>query len=134
MILQRLCRLWAVFLLLGATTARGAEGDAAVLAAYDAFQQGNSAKLEQQGEAIRGHVLEPYYEYWRLVLRIAGHDDPRLLAIVLALASYPVLLGLRNAWFEQYTRDMDFRWEALVETLTKLVSFAVVLGISIATG
>lgn len=60
-------------------------------------------------------------------------DDPRLLAIVLALASYPVLLGLRNAWFEQYTRDMDFRWEALVETLTKLVSFAVVLGISVAT-
>jgi PST family polysaccharide transporter len=61
-------------------------------------------------------------------------DDPRLLAIILALASYPVLLGLRNAWFEQYIRDMDFRWEALVETLTKVVSFAVVLGISIATG
>ncbi len=45
-----------------------------------------------------------------------------------------MLLGLRNAWFEQYIRDMDFRWEALVETLTKVVSFAVVLSISIATG
>jgi len=42
------------------------------------------------------------------------YDDPRLITVILALALYPALLGLRNSWFEAYTRDMDFRWEALV--------------------
>jgi len=60
-------------------------------------------------------------------------NEPRVLAIILALSSYPVLLGLRNSWFEQYIRDMEFRWEALTETLTKLVSFLLVLGISVST-
>ena len=61
------------------------------------------------------------------------YDDPRLITVILALALYPALLGLRNSWFEAYTRDMDFRWEALVEASTKLVSFAVVILVCLMT-
>jgi soluble lytic murein transglycosylase len=109
MILQRLCRLWAVFLLLGATAARGADGDAAVLLAYDAFQQGNSAKLEQQSGAIRGHVLEPYYEYWRLVLRIEVAEPSEVHRFLSRYAGSRVADDLRARWLAELGKRRDWK-------------------------
>ena len=60
--------------------------------------------------------------------------DQRLVALVCALATYPLLLGFRNSWFEMYIRNMDFKWEAMVEVGTKVGSFAVMLGIALTTG
>lgn len=59
--------------------------------------------------------------------------DPRLFALVAALAAYPLLLGLRNSWFEQYIRDMDFRREALIDVITKVTSLSVTIWIGLAT-
>lgn len=59
--------------------------------------------------------------------------DPRLFALVAALAAYPLLLGLRNSWFEQYIRDMDFRREALIDVITKVTSITVTVWIGLAT-
>ena len=59
--------------------------------------------------------------------------DPRLLALVAALAAYPLLLSLRNSWFEQYIREMDFRREALIDVITKVTSIAVTVWVGLAT-
>jgi len=63
---------------------------------------------------------------------IAG--DPRLVGLVAALGTYPLVTGLRNSWFEQYIREMDFRREALLDVVTKIVSLSVTVWVGLATG
>jgi PST family polysaccharide transporter len=67
---------------------------------------------------------------WPVAL-IAG--DPRLTGLVMGLAAYPLVTGLRNSWFEQYIRDMDFRREAFLDVVTKVVSLTVVVGVAWST-
>jgi soluble lytic murein transglycosylase len=99
MILKRFCHIWAVLLLLIiATSARAADGDAAVLLAYDAFKDRNVAKLEAQGKVIRGHVLEPYYEYWRLLLRIDTAEAREVHAFLSRYAGSRIADDLRAQW------------------------------------
>ena len=59
--------------------------------------------------------------------------DMRIAGLVAALAAYPLVTGLRNSWFEQYIRDMDFRREALVDVLSKAASIIVIVWIALAT-
>ena len=73
-------RLLCVLLLAFSLPAFPAEnGDERVLAARDAVQRGDRAKLAKQLEAVRGHDLEPYVEYWLLRLRLeeAGSAELR---------------------------------------------------------
>jgi len=98
MILQRFCHIWVILVLLLATAARAADGDAAVLLAHDAFKDRNAAKLEAQGAAIRGHVLEPYFEYWRLMLRIDVADAPEVHAFLSRYAGSRIADDLRAQW------------------------------------
>jgi lipopolysaccharide exporter len=81
---------------------------------------------------IRGLLISALMAVSSYPISIA-YGDPRLTSIILALAIYPVLLGLRNSWFEAYVRNMDFRWEALTEFLAKLLSFSVVASVCITT-
>ena len=62
-----------------ATTARADKADEAVLLARDAFRAGNTQKLARAAAQARGHVLEPYVEYWRLRMRLEerGADEVR---------------------------------------------------------
>jgi soluble lytic murein transglycosylase len=60
--------------------------DDRVLAAKDAAQRGDRAKLARQLEALRGHELEPYVEYWLLQPAPAG-GRPRRAARVPLRAS-----------------------------------------------
>lgn len=53
--------------------------------------------------------------------------DPRLIGLICGLALYPAILGFRNSLFEQYIRDLSFKWEAMVELGTKLASLAAVI-------
>ena len=98
MILQRFCHIWIVLLLLFATSVRGADGDAAVLLANGAFKDRNVAKLEAQAAAVRGHVLEPYYEYWRLLLRLDAAEAPEVHAFLARFAGSRVADDLRAQW------------------------------------
>jgi PST family polysaccharide transporter len=59
--------------------------------------------------------------------------DDRLIGLVAALAAYPLITGLRNSWFEQYIREMDFRREALLDVVMKVTSLAVTVWIAVAT-
>ena len=40
--------------------------DTALLAARDAFESGNRARLAAVAPQLQGHVLWPYVEYWQL--------------------------------------------------------------------
>lgn len=59
--------------------------------------------------------------------------DERIAGLVAALAAYPLVTGLRNSWFEQYIRDMDFRREALLDVLAKVASIVVIVWVALAT-
>ena len=108
MILQRFCNICALSLLLVANAARGAEGDAAALAAYDAFKDGNLARVEAQGDALRGHVLEPYYEYWRLMLRLVFVDAQEVHGFLSRHAGSLVADDLRAQWLELLGERRDW--------------------------
>ncbi|HSH08346.1 MAG TPA: transglycosylase SLT domain-containing protein [Burkholderiales bacterium] len=113
MILQRfcncLCNILALLLLVGASAARSADGDAAVLAAYDAYTDANLTRLEAQGNAVRGHVLEPYYEYWRLLLRLAYADAPEVHTFLSRHAGSRIADDLRAQWLEVLGERRDWR-------------------------
>ncbi len=49
--------------------------DAAYLAAYDAFRSGNAIRLAKHAGVLRGHVLEPYVDYWRLKLQLEDASE-----------------------------------------------------------
>lgn len=59
--------------------------------------------------------------------------DDRIAGLVMALAAYPLVTGLRNSWFEQYVRDLDFRREALLDVLAKIASIVVIVWVALAT-
>jgi len=65
------------------------------------------------------------------VAMIVGDD--RLIGLVAALAAYPLIAGLRNSWFEQYIREMDFRREALLDVVMKVTSLVVTIWIAVVT-
>jgi soluble lytic murein transglycosylase len=44
--------------------------DEPFIAAREAFEKGDAAKLASHADAFRGHVLEPYLDSWRLRLRL----------------------------------------------------------------
>lgn len=60
-------------------------------------------------------------------------DDPRLIGLIAALAAFPVILGFKNSWFEQYIRDMDFRREAMLELVAKFVGLTVTVWVGYTT-
>jgi soluble lytic murein transglycosylase len=49
-------------------------GDAAFLSAREAFRNGERVRLGRQVEALRGHPLQPWAEYWILRLRLDDGD------------------------------------------------------------
>lgn len=73
------CLLCALLLGLPLSAAHATGGGDPILAARDAVQRGDRARLARQLEAARGHVLAPYVEYWLLQLRLQEVDsaEPR---------------------------------------------------------
>ena len=55
-----------VILLLALTGAASASQDDDFMAARQAFQSGNAARLETHARRLQGHVLEPYASYYQL--------------------------------------------------------------------
>lgn len=120
MILQRFCNICAVLLMLViASAAHGDDGDEAVLAAYAAFTDRNATRFEAQRDAIRGHVLEPYYEYWRLMMRLAFVDAPEVHTFLSRHAGSRIADDLRAQWLEVLGERRD--WQRFDVDLAPLV-------------
>lgn len=81
-----------------ASTASAA--DRAVLAANDAFRRGNPMQLEKHADAMRGHVLEPYADYWRLRLQLEDATPNEVSAFFKQHAGTYVAEMMRADWLK----------------------------------
>lgn len=91
------------------TAAGGASPDEDFLAAREAFRAGEARKLDFYAERLKGHVLAPYVEYWRLKMRLdaAGADEIR--GFISARADSPLSDLLRSEWLKILGRKQQ--WE-----------------------
>ena len=124
MILQRFCRVLAVFGVVLCTTASIAASrgpDDAMLAAYDAYRAGDAIKLARVSKQLEGHLLQPWLDYWRIALTLDDTSGKDVRAYFAAHGNtYPAellradwlrVLGRRGAWQEfdraatSYPRD-----------------------------
>jgi soluble lytic murein transglycosylase len=128
--LYRMKRLLCALVLASSLPAlHAANGDERVLAAKDAVQRGDRARLAKQLEAVRGHELEPYVEYWLLRLRLeeAGSDEVR---DFLARQSGSYLADkLRGEWLKVLGKRrewdvFDAEYPPLVQTDQEITCYA----------
>jgi soluble lytic murein transglycosylase len=85
-----------------------AQSDADFLAARAAFDKGDRVKLATLSPKLRGHVLEPYVDYWRLKLAI---DEAPAEAVRDFLARYPdtpLAEKLRVDWLKVLGKKADW--------------------------
>ncbi len=90
-----------------------AQSDADFLAAKAAFEKGDRVKLAGLAPGLRGHVLEPYVEYWRLKLAV---DDATSEAVRDYLDRYPntpLAEKLRVDWLKSLAKKSDWSRFAL---------------------
>ena len=81
-------------------TARGQPTDTDFVAARDAFRAGDAARLERIAPRLKGYLLEPYVEYWRLKLRIDDADPAAVRAFLARNADLPLAEQLRTEWLK----------------------------------
>ena len=91
---------WPALLLLVAATAQGAALDEDFLAAREAYQSNNAARLETHARRLQGHLLEPYVDYWRLSLRLEEASPEEVRGFLAANRDGPLSERLRNEWLK----------------------------------
>jgi len=74
--------------------------DADFLAAKAAFERGDARRLSALAPAVRGHVLEPYVEYWQLKLGLDTADAAAVRSFLSRNASTPLAEPLRSDWLK----------------------------------
>jgi len=83
--------------------------DAALLAARDAFEANHRAKLAALAPKLRGHVLEPYVEYWQLFFRLPGASAADVRDFLSRYPGTALAEQLRADWLKVLGRSG--RWE-----------------------
>jgi len=92
-----------------AVGAQAAPLDDEFLAAREAFRAGNGARLEKHAARLKGHLLEPYVNYWQLALRLERASAEEVRAFLAANRDGPLAERLRNEWLKLLGRRGD--WE-----------------------
>ena len=87
--------------------------DAALLAARDAFESGNRARLAAVAPQLQGHVLWPYVEYWQLFLRLPAARSEDVRDFLSRYAGSVLAEQLRTDWLKVLARSG--RWELFQE-------------------
>jgi soluble lytic murein transglycosylase len=78
--------------------AAGASRDEDVLAAREAFRVGDLKKLDLYAQRLKGHVLEPYVQYWHLRTRLGAASPEEIRAFMHANRDSPVSEHMRADW------------------------------------
>ncbi|MGH8705999.1 MAG: transglycosylase SLT domain-containing protein [Burkholderiales bacterium] len=94
-------------------------GDDPVLAAHAAFRAGDPVTLARHAPALKGHVLEPYVEYWRLRLRLEEAGAPEVQAFLGRQAGSYLADRLRADWLKELGRRGE--WQSFDLELGPLV-------------
>jgi soluble lytic murein transglycosylase len=105
--------LTSVFALL----ARGEPTDADFIAARDAYRAADAVRLERIAPRLKGYLLEPYVEYWRLKLGLDDADPAAVRAFLERYADMPLAERLRAEWLRSLGKRGD--WKAFGEAYVK---------------
>ena len=102
-------------LLLVQAAAIAATPDERFLAARDAFRQGDRAKFERIAPDLKGHELEAYVDYWRVLADLKDADPVNVRAFLARHENTYIAEKLRSDWLKQLARkqqwadfDLDF--------------------------
>ena len=110
---KRACRPLLFALALCAPAAQ-ANGDAAFIAARDAFSAGNRQAFERHAAGLQSHVLASYIDYYRLRLDLDRASPDRVAAFLEQHAGTLVAQRLRSDWLRQLAKAeqwSDYRAE-----------------------
>ena len=88
------------WLLLVAATAQGAALDEDFLAAREAYQSNNAARLETHARRLQGYLLEPYVAYWQLSLKLEAASPEEVRGFIAANRDGPLAERLRSEWLK----------------------------------
>jgi soluble lytic murein transglycosylase len=105
-----------VFLFTAAGFAQAAKldsQDAVLLAARDAFEAGNRARLAAVAPQLQGHVLWPYVEYWQLFPRLPAARTEEVRDFLTRYAGSALAEQLRADWLKVLAKSG--RWELFQE-------------------
>jgi len=83
-----------------AAAAASASSDDAVLGAYDAYRAGDALKFARYASRLKGHVLAPWIEYWRIAMRLEDTPDEDVRAFLDTNADTYVAELLRGDWLK----------------------------------
>src|SRR6266513_373606 len=83
--------------------------DAALLAARDAFEANHRTKLATLAPKLKGHLLEPYVEYWQLFFRLPGASAEDVRDFLSRYSGTALAEQLRADWLKVLRRSG--RWE-----------------------
>ena len=110
---KRACRPLLLMFALCASAAQ-ANGDAAFVAARDAFSAGNRQAFERHAAGLQSHVLASYIDYYRLRLDLDRASPDRVAAFLEQHAGTLVAQRLRSDWLRQLAKAeqwSDYRAE-----------------------
>jgi soluble lytic murein transglycosylase len=119
--------VWAVSLiavLSAPTFATTLKGDTAFLTARDAFRAGETVRLAKSVEALRGHPLQPWAEYWQLRLKLddeTSDSTPAIRSFLDRHSGSYLADRLRGDWLRSLGKHGDWdsfnrEWPALVQS------------------
>ena len=94
-------------------------GDEALLHARDAFRNGERVRLGRQLEALQGHPLQPWAEYWALRLRLDDGDAGGVADFLTRHAGSYLAEKLRGDWLRVLGKAGD--WEKFRRELPALI-------------
>jgi soluble lytic murein transglycosylase len=83
--------------------------DAALLAARDAFEANHRTKLATLAPKLKGHLLEPYVEYWQLFFRLSGASAEDVRDFLSRYSGTVLAEQLRADWLKVLGKSG--RWE-----------------------
>ncbi len=83
--------------------------DAALLAARDAFEANHRTNLATLAPKLKGHLLEPYVEYWQLFFRLPGASAEDVRDFLSRYPGTALAEQLRADWLKVLGRSG--RWE-----------------------
>jgi len=110
-------RLFGI-LLVAPTLVVANPGDDKVLAAREAFRNGERVRLAKNLEGLHGHELQPWVEYWQLRLKIEdGQSEGIAEFLAREAGSYPAE-KLRSDWLRALGKKGE--WETFQQEYPKL--------------
>jgi len=95
-----------------------APGDETVLAAREAYRKGERVRLARAVEALRGHELQPWAEYWQLRLKLEDKQADDVPSFLEREAGSYLADRLRGDWLRVVGEQRD--WDTFQREYPKL--------------